>query len=110
MAASRGVAMGLHRNRAAAAPIRLGYRVIKNRPPRHDPYRRYWYGNEPAMLEQSTTKLVMMVPHNVKHHDKNGTVSTLWSLVSVGGRFVAADQLILVPLLVLLNIILFWNI
>jgi hypothetical protein len=87
-----------------------GYRVIKNRPPRHDPYRRYWYGVPPVILEQPPTKLVMMVPHNVEYRDKNGTVSTLSTLMSIGGRFVAADQLTLVPLLVLLNTVLFWNI
>jgi hypothetical protein len=101
--------MALHQNRAAAQ-IRLCYRVITNRPPRNDPYRHYWYGHEPVILEQPPTKLVLMVPHNVEYRDKHGVVSTLWTLMSIGGRFVAADQLILVPLLALLNTVLFWNI
>jgi hypothetical protein len=101
--------VALLRNRAKPI-LCLGYRVIKNRPPRHDPYRHYWYGNEPAILEQPPTKLVLMVPHNVEYRDKHGVVSTMWTLMSIGGRFVAADQLILVPLLVLLNTVLFWNI
>jgi hypothetical protein len=70
----------------------MDYRVVKNRP--RDHFRRYWCEVQATALE---------LPAFVEHHQPCG-------FVSVGSRFVAADHLMLVPLLVLLNTVLFWNV